>query len=275
MASYVITPRKEQLEALRSYFAELAQQQGNDGTVEFTHQSVMEAEPGKYIKSMSYVSSLMSFLEDQGLAKRLRRGTSVAPNKWDVANFLKQGVPSGLKSVSEPIGPHKHVVDVKDGEKQTQLKINLTSEQPIKVEEPAPVPTQQNNAGAIAQLQSSITEMTGYLEALPKDIISELRRLSQGLEYADHDIITQLTKEKKDLEDEVTSLKQELEQTKASVSPSYSEHHIYRQRNLILDEVHRMLNTPAWKARQNKQHYIGSITEKLDKIMTELNIKED
>lgn len=288
MSTYIITPRKEQLESLQRYFKEEMKKQNHEqpGYVAFTYQGIMDAEPGKYLKSMSYISTLLNFLADKGLATRIRKGHSAQPNLWDVSKFLEEGVPEGMASISDPIGPRGSVIAVENGKPKHQMKIEVAKpEAPVvqeeqmemkaEVEEPADQSAPEQNKEAIANLQGSIREMIGFVESLPKDITSELRALSDSLTLADPAIVDELKKENERLQGELKYTREQLEEAVKNASPNYSEHYIYRQRNLILDDVNRIMTSPAWSIRQNKNHYVNSITTKLDNMMKELKIQED
>lgn len=282
MSTYIITPRKEQLESLQRYFKEEMKKQNHEqpGYVAFTYQGIMDAEPGKYLKSMSYISTLLNFLSDKGLATRIRKGHSAQPNLWDVSKFLEEGVPEGVASISDPIGPRGSTIAVENGKPKHQIKIDVVApEAPVnEVKEEQmelAAPAEDQNKEAIANLQGSIREMIGFVESLPKDITSELRALSESLTLTDPDVLENLKKENERLQGELNHTREQLEEANKNASPKYSEHYIYRQRNLILDDVNRIMTSPAWSIRQNKNHYITSITTKLDNMMKELKIQED
>jgi hypothetical protein len=268
------TPTKDRLEAFHMFFKELADKQHNYlkrpyGTVELMYKEMVEDEKIPFERT-NYISNIMTELQAKGLVERLRKGSRNFPSLWDVSKFIEQG-PEGYYKLNPQA---EFAASNETVEEQPKFEVELVKDEVREPEERAEyVVTKQDNRAVIEEINTNILGMISYLRDLPSEMTSQLNTLSNKLELADHNVILELTKEKEDLKEEVSQLKEELE--RASATPDYSEHYIYRQRNLILDEVQRMLHAPAWSVRQNKDHYTNSIIEKLDNIMSHLGIKAE
>jgi hypothetical protein len=260
-------PSEKVLKFAVDYFKDLADKQcklvkREYGIVEFMYRDIqteVKEDSDIPIKlNKTQIVEIMKWLRTNGYAKQLRIGRHKTPSLWDVRNLLEKPPLKGEPDLDDDEEPKFEVQFVKDPVESTD---EITE---YKVDK-------KDNNIVLTQINESINDMVSYLQTLPTEMMSELKGLSKNLELADHDVIMQLTKDKEDLKEEVSILKEELE--KAQSTPDYSEHYIYRQRNLILDEVQRILHGPAWSIRQNKEHYNNSITEKIDNIMGHLDIK--
>jgi hypothetical protein len=259
VASY--TPNEATLEYLQNILKEMAQTQeakkgGKQGVVAFTSKDLQVIfDKDKKVSSSVRRSNLpltMNWLERQGYVTRMEIGRTHKPSVWNVQKFIE------LESASSPLDR-----PVSTESTPPKFEVSVVKDSKEKKE----------NKEVLTELNQTIGNMMQFLQALPNEMTAELKNISKDLTYADHNIVLELTKEKEDLKDEVSRLKEQLE--RASATPDYSEHYIYRQRNLIVDEVQRMLHAPAWSVKQNKEHYQKSVIEKLDNIMSHLGIKEN
>lgn len=293
MTTATSAPSKKVLSYVIEYFRGLADKQHKSlkrqyGIVEFMYKNLeeysREQEGVDRIITKSEIVYVMKWLREKGFAQRLQVGKHKNPSVWDVRNLLAEPPIEGEPDIDEDesddyaknVTKENQIVFTKIASKvapPADFKIDLVDE----IKEPETKVEykvqKKDNSIVLSQINESINDMIGYLQTLPTEMMSELNSFTKDLEYVDHNIVLQLTKEKEDLKEQVSQLKTELE--RASATPDYSEHYIYRQRNLILDEVQRMLHAPAWSVRQNKDHYQNSIVEKLDNIMDHLNIKAE
>jgi chromosome segregation ATPase len=119
----------------------------------------------------------------------------------------------------------------------------------------AQIETLQNEKAALVTKQEDIMkEVDGFMEE-----IDELTRAQKDWQ-----------KKEMDLSAEVQRLNTQLEEVGRNLN--YNKHHIYRQRNFILDEVDRMINAPTWTFKQNSVNHRQTIESKLDEIMNEIGI---
>lgn len=258
------TPNEKKLKFMQGFFKELADQQKEEGAdygiIGFTYRDLEEASAkskrlDRQLRKPNIVMA-MNWLGAQGYVGRLRVGRNYNPSVWNVQKFIEAESIKSIIENSTPFQPEQKGVS-------TKFEVSVIKE----TEKP------KDNTEVLATLNDTMANMLQYLQALPNEMTAELKNISKDLTYVDHDVVLELTKEKEDLKDEVSRLKEQLE--RASATPDYSEHYIYRQRNLIIDEVQRILHAPAWSVKQNKEHYQQSVIEKLDNIMSHLNIKQN
>lgn len=202
--------------------------------------------------------------------------------------------------------PENVEIEVSHKREEPQAKIQV--EPQVQIMQPA----KESNAEILAQLRETMKEMAGYLQNLPIEMGGHLRSISDKLDTTDETVITSLrsqnhklveeneaiqkqvddltndlenaskekeelskeksiwNEQKKDLSLEVQRLQNQLEEV--GRNSNYNKHQVYRQRNLIMDEVDRMINSPAWTIRQNSVSYRNSIETKLNEIMKEVGI---
>jgi hypothetical protein len=176
---------------------------------------------------------------------------------------------------------------------------------------PTPAVT-ANNADVLRDLKGAMNDIIGYLQSFPAEMSGHLNSIAERIEVTDEKLVEKLrfqiksleqdnielqnkndeimkevdgfmeeidalTEEKKsweqkemDLTEEVQRLNTQLEEVGRNLN--YNKHHVYRQRNLIMDEVDRMINTPAWTMKQNSVNHRNTIESKLNEIMSEIGI---
>lgn len=273
---YEIIPSQVQLEAVVKYFKTNA---NSKGRISFTQREMLEHPIiAPLFGSPSYLNGVLQFLAVEKFLEKIEVGSRGLPSVWDVNKLLL----------------HINQVPTKETEGRTRPKRDAQLEEveveviPTKVEVKSPTPpaTQSipaHNGQILEQIQSTMSDMLGYLQQLPTDMNAHLRHLSGQLELADPNAVTKLhatiekqQAEKESLEVEKENLQKEIEGLKAELEEAnkgtYNKHHIYRQRNLILDEIDRMIASPAWTIRSNATKWRTSIESKLDEIMSEVGI---
>jgi hypothetical protein len=299
---YEIVPTVEQVMALVEFYEKTAKR---DGTVSITQKDMMEQRAiTQHIRSASYLNGIITYLANEGFIKKLYHGgkgrsatldVSVLLDSWDkvkTRDVIGYAHPEDAAKATKKVDPANVEVSI------------IRNEEPVVVETPEveipavqPVSTTPKNSEVLAQLNSAMQDMIGYLQAMPAEMSGHLRAISNQLELTDENALQNLQDEisewqnkygnlqvrlenetgrfqaeKKDLENEVQRLKSELEE--ASSKQNYNTHHIYRQRNSILDEVDRMLTVPSWTLRQNGANFRKTIESKLDEIMKEIGVEE-
>lgn len=291
---YQTIPSRQQLTAVTNYFKEFA---NTKGRVHFTQKHMFEHPiVAAYIKSPSFLNSVLSYLTTQGHIERIATGSRGLPSVWDVSKLLEASEkiptreelgrtkPLASEMYPVPVPPYSIEVEVIRNEttsahtgEKTEHKIAPKPAEPIQS-------TEVDNSAVLSELNEAMSDMLGYLQNLPAEMSGHLRGISDKLQLTDGKAIEKLKsqiehleeekssfeKEKMDLRKEVQRLSDELEE--ASSKYQYNTHQIYRQRNLIMDEVDRMISSPSWSIRQNAPALRKSIETKLDEIMKEIGI---
>lgn len=308
LGKYELVPTKEQLMAVVEFFRRTATATGR---VNFTQRQMFEHPAvAQQFKSASYLNGVTTYLANEGFVTKVEVGNRHLGSVWDVSKLIAdydQVITREILGIQKPQREETgELILPENVEIEIIRKEDKAPEEPKKVMKyiPPEVP-KQNNQAVMEELREAISDMMGYLQALPTEMSSHLRHISNQLELTDearmaklqedysklqqeHAALTQkygsfqikhentiatIEAEKKDLEDEVRSLKTELEEVRGKAN--YNTTHIYRQRNYIMDEVDRMTNAPAWTLKQNKNHYRTSIEDKLDAIMKEIGIEKE
>ena len=287
---YEVVPTLEQLMALVEYFQKYSEKDGNI----YLTQKHMLKDPiiTPYFGSSSYLNGVNSYLTNEGYINKISIGSRHQRTQWDVSRILNDwdNIPT-----REDVGHSRPTRDSNNQLVKTGVEVvRSNKEEPVASEEiipeevetpdtPSPEPksesTTQDNREVIHELKQTMSDMMGYLQNLPIEMGGHLQDVSNKLDLADANALTNLQKtnqdleaQKKDLSEEVQRLKTELEEVGGKVN--YSKHQVYRQRNLIMDEVDRMINEPAWQIRKNKNIWRQSIEKKMDAIMKEIGIDE-
>ena len=284
---YQVVPTRDQLEAVVKYFK---QNMTDKGRIYFTQREMLEDDIIKeQFKSASYLNGVNTYLTNEGFITKIEIGSRHIQSTWDV---------SKLVSNWERVITREEVGSSRPTPEQIQnVKVEIirneeaTKTEAPKVVEQAPQEQPVNNTEVIKELKGQIGDLIGYLQALPAEIGTNLNRIAGKLDLADPSATERLNEEvkelqglneelktsvenveaqKKDLEDEVQRLKTQLEEV--SGKNNINTHHIYRQRNLIMDEVDRMISAPSWQMRQQKINIRNSIENKLDSMMSEIGI---
>lgn len=275
---YQVVPSKEQLIAVVEYFK---QNMTDKGRIHFTQRKMLEDKSiAKHFRSPSYLNGVNTYLANEGFIDKLDIGSRHTKSVWDV---------SKLVSDWQQVLTREQVGTRPTPEKIQNVKVEVISAKQEQKEAPQVQPV--NNTETIKELKGQIGDLIGYLQALPAEIGTNLNRITNKLDLADPSATQRLNEEvkelqglneelktsvenvqaeKKDLEDEVQRLKSQLEEV--SGKNNINTHQIYRQRNLIMDEVDRLISSPSWQIRQNKVNLRNSVENKLDIIMSEIGI---
>jgi hypothetical protein len=306
LGKYEVVPTTDQLMAVVEYFEKNAT---SIGRVNFTQKQMFENPTvSEQVKSPSYLNGINTYLTNEGFIEKVQIGGRHNNSVWDVSKLLKD---YDQVLTREKVGTIRPTREEDTGElilPQDKVEIEVVrtpqKEEVVAetVEEKAPeAPKAEratHNNEVMGQLKDAIDDMMGYLQALPAEMSGHLRGISNQLVLTDEtqvaklqedygklqgeygnfqvkheNVVNELKAQKKDLEEEVQRLKTELEEV--SGKANYNTHAIYRQRNLIMDEVDRMSNAPAWTIKQNKVNYRNSIETKLDTIMKEIGIEKE
>lgn len=228
--------------------------EGNYGVVDFTYDEFLE-HTDNAIRNKSYISAFLNTLEAQGKVTRIRRGSPIAPSRWDVKDFIESTVEL----------PDVTVAVVED----TQVKDNETT---------------------INAIREAIEEMTEYLRVLPDQMVAHLNELSSDLDLASGGKTTELQAELDKVQEQVRDLNKQLEQANIERSQlafdlkikekeveqrrevTIDKDSVVRNKHQIIDEVERFIAAEDWKRRNMTDNFRATILTKLDTIMKEVGI---
>jgi archaellum component FlaC len=284
LGKYEIVPTLEQLMAVVEYFEKNSTDMGR---INFT-QSQMLNNPiiANHFNSPSNLNAVNTYLSNEGFIAKVETGARHLKSTWDVSRLIKEWdkvLTREVVGISRPKRNSNGDIILPSNVEVEVVRNTEPAPAPAAVEKPVaevkpPSSNDTDNTQVLNQLKEAMDEMVGYLQNLPVEMSGHLRSISNQLDLTDTNALEnlqtevgQLKAQKKDLEDEVQRLKTELEEV--SSKTNYNTHQIYRQRNLILDEIDRMITGPSWTIRQNGVTIRNGIEQKLDNIMKEIGIE--
>lgn len=277
---YIYEPTLAMEEKLIEVFSDLSQEQSSsDGTVRFIYPEIIERIDGA-ITNQTMLSGVLNHYRESGVLERVKRGGPTTPSVWDVSSLIE-------KSTTEQEAP----------------ALSSTEVAPIPTEEVGP-----ENQESLHEITNTLTSMMEFLQSIPSEMLptiqtfhSQVSNLKNGKDeklearyaelksgyaelearyeelandYADKiEDIQSLEREKNGLAAQVAHLEGQVEVLKTS-TPSFNAHRIYRSRNLILDEIERYFSKPGWERKTKSEHVRMVVSNQLDFIIKELNIKE-
>lgn len=301
LGKYEIIPSTAQLHAIKDY---IEQNKDANGDIDFSTRMLFESSiVNPYFGSISYLNGVVTYLMNEDWLDRKVMGHAGVPSSWNVNKFL-----SNIENITtrEKAGRSRPKREANEMKATVQPEVEV-----VRKSEETPA-VSENNAAVMNELKNAMSEMMGYLQNLPIEMGGHLNSIANKLEATDENIINNLraeiqslksekiilenkqeeilkevdgfmeeidtlTNEKKDWEKKEMDLTNEVQRLNTQLeevgrNSNYSKHAIYRQRNMIMDEVDRMINAPAWTMKQNSVAYRSSIESKLNEIMGEIGI---
>jgi uncharacterized protein YoxC len=306
LGKYEIIPSTAQLHAIKDYIEKNKDAQGN---IDFSTRMLFESDiVSPYFGSISYLNGVVTYLLNEDWLERTALGHAGIPSSWNVNHFLSNIENILTREKAGRTRPKREVTEVKAA---VEPEVEIVRK-PIIINSKETPAVSDNNASVMVELKNAMTEMVSYLQNLPIEMGGHLNSIANKLEATDENLIANLraeisslqnekaewknkqeevlkdmdgfmeeidtlTNEKKDWEQKEMDLTNEVQRLNTQLEEvgrnnNYSKHHIYRQRNMIMDEVDRMINSPAWTMKQNSVAYRNSIESKLNEIMGEIGI---
>jgi uncharacterized protein YoxC len=306
LGKYEIIPSEKQLKAIADY---MVKYKDNTNEVRFTIRQLLE-DPivAPHFGSISYLNGVVTYLSNEGWLDRTFLGRQGTPSHWNVYKLLSN---LGNVTTREKAGrtrPKREEYEMKAAvQPEVEIVRKLTQEDNAET-----VILVGNNNQVLSELKGAMNDIIGYLQTFPAEITGHLNSIANKIEVTDENLIDNLRaqietlqnekaalvtkqedimkevdgfmeeideltraqkdwqKKEMDLSAEVQRLNTQLEEVGRNLN--YNKHHIYRQRNFILDEVDRMINAPTWTFKQNSVNHRQTIESKLDEIMNEIGI---
>lgn len=306
LGKYEIIPSTAQLHAIRDYIEKNKDENGN---IDFSTRTLFESSiVNPYFGSISYLNGVITYLMNEDWLHRTVMGHAGVPSSWNVNKFLSNQENILTREKAGRSRPKREAIEMKA---TVQPEVEIIRKQ-LNEEEPEATAVSGSNAAVMNELKDAMSGIMDYLQNLPQEIGGHLSSIANKLESTDENLVNNLrteiqglksekillenkqedilkevdgfmeeidtlTNEKKewekkemDLTNEVQRLNTQLEEV--GRNSNYSKHAIYRQRNMIMDEVDRMINAPAWTMKQNSVAYRTSVETKLNEIMSEIGI---
>ncbi|MDK2600552.1 hypothetical protein QO179_23955 [Bacillus stercoris] len=272
LKKYEIIPYRKQFNAIISFFKKFSDE---NGVVTFTHQQMFSDSIIKNeFSSLSYMSATLAYLSNEGYIKDLQVGSRHLPSICDVSKLLSEA--KNIKT-REELGYRKPKREWTEESSDDKVEIQVVK----KVKEDTNHDTNQeqlsSNEEVLAEISNTVKDMTDYLKSLPSEFASTLNDLTGKLNLVDsnaisrlQDVIEGLNKEKMDLQEEVQKVNAKLEE--ANQQGNYNKDDIYRQRNLMLDEIDRISTASSWELRKMQPHFRTYFIQKLNAIMEAIGL---
>jgi chromosome segregation ATPase len=308
LGKYEIIPSRGQLMAIAKY---IEQNKDEKGHIDFSTRMLFESSiVSAQFGSISYLNGVITYLMNENWLDRIQMGHAGVPSSWNVNKFLNNLDEIVTREKAGRSRPKRESYEIKTA---VQPEVEIVHKSPEKsvVETNATI----NNEAILKELKGAMNDIIGYLQSFPAEMSGHLHSIADRIEVTDENLITNLRTQMKSLQDENAGLKNKQEDIMKEVdgfmeeiddltnekknwekekmdltaevqrlnvqleevgrTVNYSKHSIYRQRNLIMDEVDRMVSAPAWTIKQKGIAYRTSIESKLNEIMSEIGIDSE
>jgi hypothetical protein len=258
------------------------------GVLDFNYVQFIEASDGTF-NYASDVSTCLNTLDTKGTIKKVRRGTSGTPSRWDVSEFIANDTAAPVE------------LQVEKTKESVPAPKEIVTEEPVFTTQLAPVsePVTETTTEVVAEdtrtdeetvtigeVRETVRGMAEYLAETQREMIHELNRMVSRLTIVDPERVDALQAEILDIGIERDKLVTEnrrltteaeaarAEADKKEPEVNINKHVIYRNRNQIMDEMERWINIPGWQKQSKAEHFRKTISAKLAEIMREAGVEE-
>lgn len=255
------------------------------GIVDFHYSDIVDSSDGE-IRAQSYVSVFLNMLQNSGKIRRIKKGSSAGPSRWDVRQFIHEEPDTSVVEVKEPTQEiEKSEVEVVQAEEQVAPAV-LPEVVPV-VEATEEKPSKEET---LDEIRKSMKQMIDYLQVLPNEMVGHLTTLAKDLDVTDHEQVEKLRTEAEQAKAQVRMLTNQLEDNVKETSRlafaltlkekelqdrkevAVNKHMLIRSRNQILDEIERFIATPGWQKANKADRLRQTINQKLDAMLGEIGI---
>jgi hypothetical protein len=274
MKNKMILLHEESVKKALFKLAETKTMEGREGILEMGYDDILNlVRPD--INNLQTISVAMSTLQQEGLIKRLRRGTYGHPAQWDCSKLFENveaKIP--VMAIAENVAkPDEQITMTIIGEKNPEPNAPIEFEVEV----------------STAEIKANIKEMIDFMKKLPTEMAGHLQVLTKQLKFEDENEVDTLKRQVEKLQEQITDtnkvlaserkekqdviFKLEVKEKEDRLHVNHNSASIIRTKNHILDELQRFVAAPPWQQKNRSAHTINDITEKLDTILKEAGVE--